>query len=163
MSSMDANQKKYPYLPEGREILYVPEADPFMTLAKDVHLESNDLKNPTGAVVVKNGEVVSSVSNKNPLNNKFLINLHKKFCIRRFLKIPTGKYYGLCPGCAGYETHAERRAVDQALDKGIDINGADLYLYGHWWCCKPCWDSMIKAGIKNVYLVEGAEEMFKRK
>lgn len=162
MGGVDANQKKYPYLPEGRAFFYVSLENPFMALAKEAHFKSDDLKNPTGAVIVKDGKIIASASNKNFLNNKFLIKLHKKFCIRRFLRIPTGKFYGLCFGCTGYHAHAERRVVDQALKKNIDIKGADLYLYGHWWCCKSCWDSMISAGIKNVYLLQGASEIFKR-
>jgi hypothetical protein len=38
----------------------------------------------------------------------------------------------------------------------------DLYLWGHWWCCKLCWDKMIEVGIKNVYLMEGVDKLFKK-
>jgi deoxycytidylate deaminase len=36
-------------------------------------------------------------------------------------------------------------------------------MWGHWWCCKPCWDNMIAAGIKNVYVIEGSEILFNKK
>ncbi len=54
--------------------------------------------------------------------------------------------------------HAEARAVKNA---GVKAHGGDLYLWGHWWCCKPCWDAMISAGIKNVYLYTESQKLFK--
>ena len=102
-------------------------------------------------------------NSESKLNNKKLINLHSKYCIRRIFKVPSGQKYWLCPGCATFKQHGESSAVHDALKKHNDTQGADLYLYGHWWCCQPCWDAMIKAGIKNVYLVDNAYELFARK
>jgi 2'-deoxynucleoside 5'-phosphate N-hydrolase len=50
--------------------------------------------------------------------------------------------------------------VRRAHEKGIDLNGADIYLYGHWWACQKCWDTMIAAGIRNVYLLKDSETLF---
>ncbi len=154
----------YPYLPEGRKILYVLETDPFMIAAKKARAElSTDSGHPTGAVIVLSGVVVGRGANQSTLKNRTLHEMHRRwFCLRRFLKIPSGTKYWLCPGCASSASHAEPRAVRDALSRQSSISGADLYLYGHWWCCKPCWNSMIVAGIKNVYLVEGAREKFSR-
>jgi len=155
---------QYPYLPEGREIKFVPETNEFMTEAKRIRdTESTDLKNPTGAVVVKDNKIIGKSANHAKLTNPKLLNLHSKYCVRRILHIPSGKGYFLCPGCANYKQHGESSAIRNALKNGGDTNGADLYLFGHWWCCKPCWDTMIKAGIKDVYLVENAHELFARK
>ena len=41
-------------------------------------------------------------------------------------------------------------------------SGADLYLFGHWWCCETCWNYMIKHKIKNVYLLNNAHNIFNR-
>lgn len=155
---------QYPYLPEGRTFKYVPITDPFMTECKRVTLEeSTDFSNPTGAVIVKGGKILGSAANKATLKNPYVQRIHKKYlCIRRLLKIKTGTKYWVCPGCAQSRHHAEPRGVKNAQRKHGDITGADLYHWGHWWCCKPCWDSMISAGIKDVYLVEGATEQFKR-
>ncbi len=154
----------YPYIPAGREFIFVAETNEFMALAKKIRdTESTDFKNPTAAVIVQNGKVIGQSANHSKLKNKKLIDLHSKYCIRRILQVPSGKGYFLCPGCATYKQHGESSAIRDALKKNHDTVGADLYLYGHWWCCQPCWNAMIKAGIKNVYLVENAYALFARK
>lgn len=153
---------RYPYLPEGREIKYVPVSDLFMSEAMNMRNNfSTDQNHPTGAVGTFENKIISKASNQSKLKNKKLIDFHKnKFCIRRFLKIKTGTKYWLCPGCATHHQHSEYQVSEELIKKGI--KGADLYLYGHWWCCKPCWDAMIRADIKNVYLVDNAEQLFKK-
>lgn len=155
---------RYPYLPEGRDIKYVPISDVFMAEAMNVRNNlSTDSLHPTGAVIVLDGKIIGKGANQSAFRNKKLIELHKKgFCIRRFLKIPSGQKYWLCPGCSASKHHAETRAVKDAFKKREMTTGADLYLYGHWWCCKPCWDSMIKAEIRDVYLVDNADDLFKK-
>ncbi|KKU70114.1 MAG: hypothetical protein UX94_C0011G0042 [Parcubacteria group bacterium GW2011_GWA2_47_21] len=149
----------YPYLPEGREILYVPESNPFMAEAKkERNTNSTENNHPTGAVVVFGGKIIGRGANQAAIKNKFIQNFHRDFfCIRRMLKIKTGTKYWLCPGCADFHNHAEVLAVADAVKNRGDIAGADLYLYGHWWCCRLCWDAMVSAGIKNVYLLRGSE------
>ncbi|MFA6132238.1 MAG: deaminase [Patescibacteria group bacterium] len=155
----------YPYLPAGREIILVPLENPFMQAAKKIQEElSNDLLNPTGAVVVKDGIIIGCAANHANLPFKSWQLFHKNtFCVRRFFKIKTGTKYWACPGCAKNKDHAEARAARDAAQKNGDITGADLYLYGHWWCCEPCWNEMIKHGIKNVYILENGVEIFARK
>ncbi len=153
----------YPYLPEGRKFIYVPVSNPFMAETKRYTLEfSTDSKQPTGATVVKDGKIIGYGANQSRLRKQWLKNLHNKFCIRKMFHIKSGTKYYLCPGCASSKMHSEPRAVKDAQNKIGDISGSDLYHWGHWWCCKPCWDSMIAGGIRNVYLVEGATEQFKR-
>jgi len=150
----------YPYLPEGRTLLYVPATNEFMAAAKEVR-EKNLTE--IGAVIVRDGAIIGTGSNRSALYFPFLIGLHKKgACARRVFKVKTGTKYWLCPGCSGYSQHSEARAVRDAIRRSGSAQGADLYMYGHWWCCQPCWDKMIKAGIRNVYLVDGATELFKR-
>jgi deoxycytidylate deaminase len=153
----------YPYVPEGRSIHYVSAHDVYMSEAERVRdNESSDLIHPTGAVVVLGGTIIGRGANQSALKNKRLLQAHKAgWCMRRLLRIPSGQKYWLCPGCASFRHHAEARAVGDALSKTASVAGADLYLYGHWWCCKPCWDKMIVAGIHNVFLVERATELFK--
>jgi deoxycytidylate deaminase len=152
----------YPYLPADREILYVPAENQFMLEAKKMQAASTDAKNPIGIVMVKDGQIVARASNMSKLINPKLIKLHSKYCARRILKVPSGKGYWLCPGCATSKQHSESRLMAEAKKNKIKTEGADVYMYGHWWCCKSCWNAMIKGGIKNVYLVEKAWELFKR-
>ncbi|MFZ2975482.1 MAG: deaminase [Candidatus Moraniibacteriota bacterium] len=158
---------KYPYLPEGRKILYVASDNPFMLEAMRIrNSESTDKGHPTGAVVVRDGKILGGAANQAGFKNKKLIEAHANgWCVRKKLKIKSGTKYWLCPGCATNKEHGESKAVYDAIRKaGADmVKGADLYLYGHWWCCKECWDAMIKGGIRDVYLVEKSEELFARK
>ena len=95
-------QITYPYLPEGREIFLVPPGNPFMQAAKKAQEElSNELQQPTGAVVVKDGKIVGRAGNRAGLPFKSWQKFHRNvFCVRRFLKIKTGEKYWTCHGCA---------------------------------------------------------------
>ena len=155
----------FPYMPEGRMVKYVSAQDRFIRAAEDACRElSTDHYHPTGAVLVKGGEVVFRAANQAAIRNKKLTELHKRgYCIRRFFKVPTGQKYWLCPGCSPSRIHAETLVVKKALKKGVPTEDADVYLWGHWWCCKPCWDAMISGGIRDVYVLEGSDKLFNPK
>lgn len=163
---MQSNQKqiKYPYLPEGRSFLYVPLSNKYMTEAKKFSFEhATDRRYPSGSLIVQGGEVIGRGALRSRLKSKKLIKLHQDgWCIRGMLKIKSGTKYWLCPGEATPKNHSEPEAIKNAKDLGNDTNGADLYLWGHWWCCEPCWRAMISAGIKNVYLMENSEVLFNK-
>lgn len=162
---MQTKNIKYPYLPEGKIILYMPENNKYILVAKEIALtQSTDKKVPTGAVIVdEKGDILVTAANQSALKNQFLLNTHKNWCIRKFFKIPSGQKYWLCPGCASHKNHGEYRvvlALQKKFFQKVNTN-LDLYLWGHWWCCKPCWDKMIEVGIRNVYLQEGIDKQFK--
>lgn len=143
----------YPYLREGREFKYVPLSNQYMRLGRSVAMsDSIDKDTPTGSVIVKNDAVIGIGANGSDFHSK-------NPCIRVIKKIPTGQGYEMCEGCHP-KNHSEPRAIADARKKGHDTSGADLYLWGHWWCCKPCWDAIIEAGIAQVYLLEGSEKLF---
>ncbi len=143
----------YPYIPEGRQILYVPEDNEFIIIAREhARAHSLDKTMPNSSILVKDGVVMAKGANGSDFHDKFP-------CQRVVLNIPTGQGYDLCEGCHP-KNHGEQKALANAKIQGIDTQGADLYLWGHWWCCEPCWKAMIEAGIKNVYLVEGSERFF---
>ncbi len=146
----------YPYIPEGRTILYVGAHNPFMQEARTCALEhSLDDAVKTGSVVVRDGSIVGRGANGSDYHKTHI-------CERVRQNAPTGTGYELCEGCHP-KNHSERSAIVDAQAKGHDTTGADLYLWGHWWCCKPCWDAMLAAGIKHVYLLEGSERLFDKK
>ena len=152
----------YPYLPSNRDVKFVPLDNPFMAEAKAFCKEhTTDRNHPTGAVIVKDGAIIGRAANQSGYKSKILIEWHKKWmCFRKWFKIKSGEKYWICPGCSTSKQHAESGAVREALKNTKDISGVDLYLWGHWWCCKPCWDAMINAGIKDVYLLENSSELF---
>lgn len=148
-----AHSIKYPYIPAGKTIEYVPEGNQFMEAAKvAAQTMSLDSAVPTGSAIVKDGKVVAVGANGS--------DYHKTHqCRRVLLGIPTGQGYELCEGCSP-KNHSEPKAIEAARAKGVDTGGADLYLWGHWWCCEPCWTAMAAADINQVYLLEGSEVFF---
>ncbi len=145
----------YPYLPDGRTILYVPADNAFMQEGRAYALaHSLDDAVKTGSVIVKDGVIIGRGANGS--------DYHKtNVCERVKQKMPTGQGYELCEGCHP-KNHSEPRAVNDAKTQGHDTSGADLYLFGHWWCCEPCWNAVIAGGIQNVYLMHGSERLFNR-
>lgn len=151
------NTRKLPYVPLGWEVFYVSEENEFMQAAKSVAgFFSTDVGHPTGAVVVKDCVILGKGANHSWF--------HKYFgCVRKglrhFFSVPSGKMYWTCYGCSP-KFHAEQSALRDTKKNGHSSTGADLYLWGHWWCCESCWEKMIDAGIARVFLVEGAEKRF---
>lgn len=146
---------KYPYLPEGREIKYAPMDNIFMFEAF-VHARSFALDKtmPGAAILVQAGMIIGWGANGS--------DYHKTHqCQRVILGCKSGEGYDLCEGCHP-KNHSEAKAIANARARGIDPAGADLYLWGHWWCCKPCWEKIIEAGIANVYLLSGSEILFNK-
>jgi deoxycytidylate deaminase len=108
-------------------------------------------------VIVKNGKIIAHGANGSDYHEKH-------GCERKKQGIPTGEGYELCEGCHP-KNHAEAKALKDARAQGLtrkDTRGSEVYLWGHWWCCQPCWEKMIAAGIKNVYLQENSQILFNR-
>jgi deoxycytidylate deaminase len=144
----------YPYLPEGRTIEYVPADNPFIEEAKRYALANSLDKNvPNASIIVNNkNEIIGRGANGSTYHDEH-------GCERVRQGIPTGQGYDLCEGCHP-KNHGEPKAIADAQRQGNETLGADLYMWGHWWCCKSCWDAMINAGIARIYLPEGAKVMF---
>lgn len=145
---------KYPYIPSGRVFKYVPASNKFMKVAESAAKKSLDYNVPTGSAIIKDGQVIGSGANGSTYHDT-----HP--CVRVALGIPTGQGYELCEGCHP-KNHSEPRAISDAKSNGSDTAGADLYLWGHWWCCEPCWNAIAAAGIKDVYLMTDSEHLFNK-
>lgn len=154
-SVMSMGAIEYPYLPSGRSFTYVSTDNPFMQAARREALEhSLDDAVKTGSVVVKNDGIIGRGANGSMYHS-----LHGCERVRR--GIPTGHGYELCEGCHP-KNHSERHAIRDAEKNECHTNGADLYLWGHWWVCQPCWEAIIAAGIERVFLLEGSERLFNK-
>ena len=149
------SQIKYPYLPEGRKIDYVCSLNIFMFLAKEyAKTHSLDKVMPGAAIVARDSIVLGMGANGSDHHEKH-------GCKRVELGCKTGEGYELCEGCHP-KNHSESKAIQAAIANGNNPKGADLYLWGHWWCCKPCWEAIIKADINRVFLLENGEILFNK-
>ena len=145
----------YPYLPEGKQILYVNINNRFMVMTKDyARKHSLDKIMPGAAIIVRSGTVLGIGANGSDYHEKYS-------CKRVELGCKSGEGYELCEGCHP-KNHSESTAINNALERENDTNGADLYLWGHWWLCEPCWNAVIEAGIKKVYLLDESEQLFNK-
>ncbi|PCI89770.1 hypothetical protein COB18_03145 [Candidatus Kaiserbacteria bacterium] len=143
---------------------YIDESHPMIQAAKEAALKHSLTPTfPIGIVIEKNGEIISSTGNGNGYHEKNLETLeHKGGCKRRYIsqqledagkpKLVSGEKFNLCPGCDP-AAHAEARAITESTDPE-KLDGATIYLYGHWWCCEDCWDKLKKNGISDVRLIE---------
>lgn len=142
---------KYPYLPEGQTYHYVPADNEFMAVAKRNMERSGCRKHATSAVAVKDGAIVAEGSNAG---------VFVTICPRVYKGYGTGQGYRYCSDYCGQQGHAEVMLVRDAAAKGVDLTGADVYLYGHWWACQKCWDALLAAHIGRLFLSEGSEQTF---
>lgn len=130
---------------------------PHMMAAYDARREcAGDTIFPIGVVLVKNDVVVARAGNG--FNRGSGI---KHVCPRVVMECPSLTGYELCslhdtPG------HAENMLVLAAAEQGIDPVGCDVYMSGHWWCCDACWRVLMEAGIRDVFIVDDAQERFSR-
>lgn len=145
----------YPYIHPKGTIGYVSINNIYMQAAKEVaRKHSLDKTMPTGSVIVKGENIIGKGANGS--------NYHETSgCERVRLNIPTGQNYELCEGCSP-KNHSEPKAIQDARHASKDTNNAKLYLWGHWWCCEPCWDALIRAGINDVLLLENSYMLFNK-
>lgn len=154
---MPSDKIDYPFIPQGEEIHYVGEDNKYMRTAKEyARNNSLDQTMPTGSVVVHGGEVIGRGANGSDYHEK-----HGCERVRR--GIPTGEGYELCEGCHP-KNHSEPRAITDALKnhKANELEEAELYLWGHWWACEPCWKAIKKAGIRKVYLMNDSHKLYNK-
>jgi deoxycytidylate deaminase len=115
---------------------------------------SLDSTMPGAAVIVRDNAVLGIGTNGSEYHK------HNK-CQRVILGCKSGEGYELCEGCHP-KNHSEQSAIADALSRNNKTSGADLYLWGHWWCCKSCWDAMSKAGIDKIFLLKNSEILFNK-
>lgn len=145
----------YPYMPADGRIVYEPADDRYLVEAKEfARAHSLDHAMPNASLLVRGSTVIGRGANGSDYHEKH-------GCERVRLGIPTGQGYELCEGCSP-KNHSEPRAIADARAHGHDPNGAEIYLWGHWWCCEPCWRAMLDAGVTTVHLREDSETLFNK-
>lgn len=134
---------------------YVGLDDKFMsiayTYAKNLYLGYGwNKKSIPVAIIIKNGNYVAKGICSNGLHA-----IEKK-CNRLGM---SGTDYSNCPHCSE-EQHAERIALKESYDK--DLNGAEIYVYGHYKLCTKCIEALNERGITTCYLLENSDVLFDR-
>jgi dCMP deaminase len=117
----------------------------FMKMAYLVRERSTCLRRSVGAVVVKDGHILSTGYNGAPKGQKHCEEIG---CLRKKLDVPSGERHELCRG-----VHAEQNAVIQAAVFGASIKGATLYVTNH--PCSVCAKILVNAAVSEIVYAEG--------
>ncbi|WP_288296732.1 cytidine/deoxycytidylate deaminase family protein [uncultured Pyramidobacter sp.] len=122
----------------------------FMTLALVAATRSTCLRRQVGAVIVRDGQIISTGYNGAP---KGTPHCFETGCLRTKLGIPSGERHEICRG-----SHAEMNAIAQAASVGVSTAGASLYCTHS--PCSFCTKAIINAGIRRVvYLYSYPDEL----
>jgi len=113
----------------------------FMMLAKLTASRSTCLSRPTGAVIVKDRQILASGYNGSLPGEAHCMDEGQ--CFRRSLQWPEAMKYDMCRSA-----HAEANAVALAAKKGVSLEGANIY------CtlepCITCAKLIVMSGITRV-------------
>ncbi len=113
----------------------------FMMLAKLAASRSTCLSRPTGAVIVKDRQVLATGYNASLPGQPHCIDEGR--CFRRSLDWPEAMKYDMCRSA-----HAEANAIALAAKKGVSVEGATIY------CtlepCITCTKLIIISGIVRI-------------
>ena len=131
----------------------------YLDIAETVLERSTCSRSHSGALIVRNDEIVSTGYNGAPRGRSNCIDLG--YCIRERLGIPAGERYELCRS-----VHAEANAIISASRR--DMVGGTLYLVGRnaqtgelltdATSCPMCRRMVINAGLARVVLRRTPEE-----
>ncbi len=151
---MPSSVPQYPHLPHNRTFSFVSLTHPMMQAARDAAKQKSGCSWwQTGAVIVKDGTILGRGANEGQW---------QPLCPRYEQGCGTGEGYELCKNICKQTGHAETTAIDDCLGQNNNPAHADLYLFGHWWCCENCWNTIIHHNISTVFLLKDAHTIFTR-
>lgn len=110
----------------------------FMRVTKLMELRSTCQRRKVGAVLVKDGIILSTGYNGPPSGSP-----HCKICIRKRDKIPPRERYEYCRA-----VHAEQNAIIQCAIKQTDPRGSTIYVSA--FPCVTCAKILIQAGVERI-------------
>ncbi len=120
----------------------------FMLIAKLVSTRSTCNSRPTGAVLVKDKQILASGYNGSmpgaPHCTDQIMPDGSPYCHRRALKVPDRDKYNYCRA-----SHAEANAIAQAARHGVCVKGATLYVTLE--PCYICLKLLAAAQIEKIY------------
>lgn len=120
----------------------------FMLMAKMVSTRSTCSSRPTGAVIVKDKQILCTGYNGAVPGAPHCTDMREPdggpFCFRRHVNAPDVDKYNFCRS-----SHAEANAVAQAARFGVALAGATVY------CtlapCYVCLKLLVTAGVRRIY------------
>lgn len=112
----------------------------YMKMAEVMSERSTCLSRKTGAVLVKDDQIIATGYNGAP---KGLPHCDEVGCIRIENDVPSGERHELCRG-----VHAEQNAIIQSAYHGVEVKGGTLYTTTY--PCSMCARVIINAGISEV-------------
>ena len=125
----------------------------YLDIADSVLERSTCLRRKSGAIIVRNDEIISTGYNGAPRGRRNCSDLGR--CTRETLRIPSGERYELCRS-----VHAEANAIISASRN--ECIGGDIYLVGHdaktgailsdATSCSMCRRMIINAGLRRVVI-----------
>ena len=125
----------------------------YLDIAETVLRRATCLRRVSGAIIVKNDEIIATGYNGAPRGRQNCVDMG--FCTREAMKIPSGERYELCRS-----VHAEANAIISAARR--DTVGSTLYLVGRnaqtgellheATSCAMCRRLVINAGIEKVII-----------
>ena len=130
----------------------------YLDIAETVIARATCLRRCSGAIIVKNDEIISTGYNGAPRGRRNCADLGR--CPREALHVPRGERYELCRS-----VHAEANAIISAARR--DMAGGTLYLAGKdaatgeilpdACSCAMCQRLIINAGLEKVVFRTGRE------
>lgn len=120
----------------------------FMMLAKLAASRSTCLSRPTGAVIVKDRQVLATGYNGSLPGQPHCVD--DGACYRRSVDWPEANKYDMCRSA-----HAEANAIALGAKKGVPLEGATIYCTLH--PCITCAKLIIMSGIVRVVYELGYE------
>lgn len=122
--------------------------DYFMVLAKIISTRSTCTSRPTGAVIVRDSNILATGYNGSMPGAPHCLGTQTEngtpFCFRRSVNAPEVDKYNYCRA-----SHAEANAVAQAARMGINLDGSTLYVTLA--PCYVCLKLLATAGVKHIY------------
>jgi dCMP deaminase len=128
----------------------------YLNICDSIAVESKCLRANVGAIIVKNGSIISSGFNTAPGFRKKCTDEH--ICYREENKIISGTQLEKCKAVG---SHAECNAISNAAKNGISVKSSTMYIVGHDFVCDMCQAMIINSGIFNVVLRNRAGEIIK--
>ncbi len=120
----------------------------FMIIAKIISTRSTCNSRPTGAVIVRDRQILSTGYNGSMPGAPHCIDDRTKdgkpFCFRRTVDAPEDDKYNFCRS-----SHAEANAVARAARFGISLDNSDAFVTLA--PCYVCLKQLANAGVKRVF------------